>query len=104
MSVLSIHLERTSDLLAIGLVGELDIATVGRLEQAIREVEGEPRVCLDLSGLRFIDSTGLRVLLVADAAARAAGRELILRRGPDRVQRAFRLARLEERLSFVPRA
>ena len=104
MSDLSIRVQRTSDLQTIGLVGELDIATAGRLEQAIREVEGEPRVCLDLSGLRFIDSTGLRVLLVADAAATAAGRALTLRRGPERVHRVFRQARLEERLSFVPRA
>ena len=102
MSDLSIRVQRTADLLTIGLVGELDIATARGLEQAIREVEGEPRVCLDLSGLRFIDSTGLRVLLVADAAARAAGRELTLKRGPERVHRVFRLTRLEERLSFVP--
>lgn len=103
MSELSIHVERSSDVLSIGLVGDLDISTTGELERAIDDAGGEARVCVDLSGLGFIDSTGLRVLLAAHADAREAGRELILRRGPERVQRVFRLARLEERLSFFPR-
>ncbi len=45
------------------LRGELDLATAGRLEQALAEA-GEA-VLLDLRGLTFMDSTGVRGLLEA---------------------------------------
>jgi anti-sigma B factor antagonist len=53
----------------VTLRGELDLATAGRLEAAIEQA-GSP-VMLDLSGLTFMDSTGVRVLL--QAAERAPG-------------------------------
>ena len=43
------------------LRGELDLGTAERLEQALADAEGE--VLLDLRGLTFMDSTGVRVLL-----------------------------------------
>jgi anti-sigma B factor antagonist len=45
------------------LRGELDLGTAPRLEQALAEASGD--VLLDLRGLTFMDSTGVRVLLEA---------------------------------------
>jgi anti-sigma B factor antagonist len=45
------------------LRGELDLATTPRLEDALAEADGN--VLLDLRGLTFMDSTGVRVLLEA---------------------------------------
>jgi anti-anti-sigma factor len=45
------------------LRGELDLATAGRLQQAL--AEGGDDVLLDLRGLTFMDSTGVRALLEA---------------------------------------
>ena len=56
---------------------------------------------LDLSKLVFLDSTGLRCLVTADERARAAGRRVVIVRGPDPVQRVFSITRLEERLDMV---
>jgi anti-anti-sigma factor len=56
------------------LRGELDLATAGRLEETLSEV-GTP-VVLDLKGLTFMDSTGVRVLL--EAAERAGERLRII--------------------------
>ena len=44
---------------------------------------------VDLGRLAFIDSTGLRLLLQADARARERGCELVLRPGEPAVQRVF---------------
>jgi anti-anti-sigma factor len=55
---------------------------------------------LDLSGLRFIDSSGIRVLLLADARSRADANRLRLLRGQRQVQRALELCGLEDRLPF----
>ncbi len=55
--------------------GELDVATAPELESRLVEAEqtGARSLVLDLSGLGFMDSTGLRVVL--GAASRAEQRE-----------------------------
>jgi anti-sigma B factor antagonist len=58
-------------------------------------------VVLDLSGLSFLDSSGLRCLVRADERAKEASRRLVLVRGPDAVQKVFEITRLEERLHIV---
>ena len=85
------------------LTGELDISTAPRLEEAMRraEADGPELFVIDLSGLEFMDSTGLRLLVSADARAREGGRRLVLIRGNDMIQRVLRLTRLDERLEIV---
>jgi anti-anti-sigma factor len=45
------------------LRGELDLGTAAQLERALADADGD--VVLDLRGLTFMDSTGVRVLLEA---------------------------------------
>jgi anti-sigma B factor antagonist len=53
--------------------GELDIATVGRVQEELDAVLNgtEPRLLLDLSGLQFIDSTGIAALYHAGTGVAA---------------------------------
>jgi anti-sigma B factor antagonist len=64
----------------IRLVGELDIDTAGPFRQALRRAhdQGAATVVVDLSGLTFIDSTGLHELVVAQKRQQACGGEIIL--------------------------
>jgi anti-sigma B factor antagonist/stage II sporulation protein AA (anti-sigma F factor antagonist) len=55
--------------------GELDLATAGRLEAALAEPPGST-VLVDLRGLTFMDSTGVRTLLQATEDCRRDGRAL----------------------------
>jgi anti-anti-sigma factor len=75
----------------VALEGELDLAGARRLEEGLAAAEREEpeRLIVDLGRLAFIDSTGLRLLLQADARARERGYELLLRPGEPAVQRAF---------------
>lgn len=83
----------------IRVTGELDLATSPRLERAIGEAFGlGGGIVLDLSGLSFMDSSGLRVVLQLDASCRSAGRRLRIVRGPPVVQRVFELTGTAERL------
>lgn len=78
------------------LGGELDLATVPLLqEQLDRAVRGRGTVVIDLSGLRFIDSSGLRVLVRAEGQLRASGGQLVLVHGSRAVRRAFEVTRLD---------
>jgi anti-sigma B factor antagonist len=56
-------------------VGELDLDTAPELEGVLESVraEGHPRVVLDLRGLTFMDSTGLRLVIRWDTRAREEG-------------------------------
>lgn len=74
----------------IRLHGELDIDTVPDLERALlRSRPVQQRVVLDLSELQFMDSTGLRVLLRARAAAEEGRWEIVMRDVPPNIRRLF---------------
>lgn len=87
----------------IELRGELDLATAPQVEEALTGAEsGAPGVILlDLSGLSFLDSSGLRTILSADARAQEGGRRLAVVKGPDPVQRVFAITGLEDKLELV---
>jgi anti-sigma B factor antagonist len=87
----------------LSLRGDLDMAGVAEFELMLSHTEAScPEVILiDLRRVSFLDSSGLRVLLGADARAKAASRKLLLVRGPDVVHRVFEIALLDRRFTFV---
>jgi anti-sigma B factor antagonist len=95
--------DREGDVHTIGLFGELDLATAERVQHELEHAEATDAeaIVLDLSGLTFIDSTGVRLILMADARSRADSDRLALLRGPANVQRVFELTGLEDRLPFA---
>ena len=103
MEGLNVSSERRGDAIHLSLNGELDIAAAPRIEDALREAEeqGPATVVLDLSELVFMDSTGLRTILAADARAKEAGRRLVVVQGDENIQRIFEVTRLHERVEIV---
>jgi anti-anti-sigma factor len=91
------------ELVEVPLDGDIDIASADEIEARIRSAEAEePSIILiDLRQVAFLDSSGLRLILGAAVRAEAAGRRLVLIRGPERVQRVFELTNLQSRLEFV---
>ena len=104
MSTLELLQDVSGDEATVRLSGELDISTAAELERVLGDLSvpgGPARIVMDLRDLRFMDSTGLRLLVTADLRLRREDRELALIPGPESVHRVFRLAMLEERLTFV---
>jgi anti-sigma B factor antagonist len=81
--------------------GELDIATAPKLERALHDGrEPGDEVILDLGGLEFVDSTGLRVIVKGVEAAARERWDLRLRHGPPAVRRVFEIAGVLGALPF----
>jgi anti-sigma B factor antagonist len=103
MDILEVTTQDSGGQVTISLKGELDLSSVGKVQEELRRVEAEAPalLVLDLSNLTFLDSTGLRAVVTADERARENGRRFVVVRGPDAVQRVFAITRLEERLEMV---
>jgi anti-anti-sigma factor len=86
----------------VALHGELDLASAHQMEERLASIDeqGPSLLVVDLGGLIFIDSSGLRVLLLADARARERGYELVLLPGQEPVQRVFEMTGALDVLRF----
>jgi anti-anti-sigma factor len=87
----------------LALSGDLDMAAGPTAEARLREAfDGAPgRLVVDCSALTFIDSSGIRLLLQADASARSAGVDLTITRPPAGVWRLLERFDLHTRLPFA---
>jgi anti-sigma B factor antagonist len=95
---------RNGTVAVIAPTGELDLSGAAVLEAELERLAEDPAVAavvLDLRGLEFMDSSGLRLVVVADRRAREAGRRFALVRGVETVHRVFELTRMSDRLDFV---
>ncbi len=101
---LTLQLEPNGPDTVLHLSGELDISTTPRLNAQLDELvrqEGGGAVTIDLRELRFVDSTGLHVLLNVQRRLTRQGRRLrvVCAAGP--VRRAIELSRLDETLGLA---
>jgi anti-anti-sigma factor len=103
MEPLQLKTRQNGDVVAVSAIGELDIATAELLDDELRRVHAlNPKLLvLDLRDLTFLDSTGIRTILAADARTQEDGSALKIVRGPQEVDKVFRLTGLGERLDIV---
>jgi anti-anti-sigma factor len=76
--------------------GELDLSTAATFHEAVCDLmdTGSTRILLDLGGLTFMDSSGLRTTFELDGEASRRGIALRLTGASDQVQRLFALTGL----------
>lgn len=93
----SVTSEREADSAVLALHGELDFATLERLRAAadVALCDGAvTQVVLDLSALRFLDSSGLGLWVELHDRAARCGKSLQLRSVPAPVHRVLELGGL----------
>jgi anti-sigma B factor antagonist len=102
---IGVETEERAGELRIVLSGELDVSTAPAVEGRLLEIEDAddppPHVVIDLRALRFIDSTGLSLLVNTHKRARAAGRGLTIVAGPGPARRILETTGLLDRLDVV---
>ncbi|MBM4466216.1 MAG: STAS domain-containing protein [Chloroflexi bacterium] len=94
---------RRVDLVTVS--GRVDSATAPDLDKVLRSIvdEGRFRICLDLEGLEYISSGGLKVLISILKACRRWNRgDLRLASMPPRIAQVFDLAGLTPLFKIYP--
>jgi anti-anti-sigma factor len=99
---LTVRVEQDGDALVISAYGELDLSNTETLEQELRRAIASeaPELILDLGGVSFIDSSGLRVLLLMARQSLRNGGRLRVLRGSAPLERALEGTGLGHLLPF----
>lgn len=83
----------------LDVVGEIDLATAPMFESAILAADLGRSVLIDLSGVSFIDSTGLRVLITAHERAQDEGGKLSIVAADGPVTKLFAITGVDDWLN-----
>lgn len=103
MTGLIIDKAEFGDWITLAVSGEIDLATVDQLEKDLKACHEEDagNLAVDLTGADFMDSTGLRCLVMTDRSYRDSGRQfaLIVSNGP--ISRLIELSGVESTIEIV---
>ena len=102
---LRISTTATGPTTVLHLAGDLDLATAGQVRGCLRDVldtGAVRRLVLDLSGLDFLDVTGLNVIVDAQQVLAADRGTLALRSPRPMVVRMLKLLALDEVVEVEP--
>ncbi len=86
------------------LVGEMDMSTVPTFEEVFSSVldERRDRLVIDLSRVKFMDSSGLNALIRARNAMDDRGLDLVISGVSDQVRHLFEVSGLTTAFMFTP--
>ena len=85
------------------LTGELDMAGVDRFERLLIADESPEAgtFVVDMRGLTFIDSSGLRALIIADKRVRAEGGRFVVVRGSEQVNEVLEMTGVAKQIELL---
>lgn len=97
---LQVSLNHVGDATVVGAVGELDLHTAPDLKAALDEAVAGDRdlIVVDLSGVDFMDSTGLSVIISAVASLAGTKRSLRVVTASPRVTKVFTLTGVDQQI------
>lgn len=100
MTALICDTHDVSGLTVIAPVGDVDLATQDMLQDCVAPyLTADATVAIDCSGINFIDSTGLRALVLLQQIAEEAGANLVLASIPPVLDRVLELSGTAELFS-----
>lgn len=102
IDVLTIRSARQGDTHVVALEGELDLAGYATASDELKRVEATDakEIVIDLGALTFIDSTGMRLLLEANARSRSDSGRLRILRASGQVESVLAKTGIDQRLPF----
>ena len=96
---MTINVGRDFGLVTLEITGRLDTTTAPNLESVINELsEDTKELIFDMSGVEYISSAGIRVLLGAYKKANSAEGKVRIEKTNDMVREVFEMTGLSEML------
>ena len=94
---------RVGEAVTLAAYGEIDMATAPELDAALLRAEESDaaQIILDLSAVTFIDSCGLRVVLVAERRSATDGKRLGMRLGDGQVARMMKFTAIDQMVNVL---
>jgi anti-sigma B factor antagonist len=88
----------------VSVFGEVDVATAPELKERLTGLvnDGRVKLVLDLSGVDFLDSTGLGMIVSALKRARTHDGDLRIVCTESRITRLFEITGLDKALTVLP--
>jgi anti-sigma B factor antagonist len=85
------------------LTGRLDGGSAAGHEQALEAAitDSQPNLVIDMTGLNYVSSAGLRVLLVAAKRARGKGGDISLKRPSAAIREVLEISGFDKILKIV---
>jgi len=106
MANFEVKIEERPGELVVRISGDLDLAAFDEANELLANAQsdGYNDVRIDLRDLQFIDSTGIRLLLLAQRRAEQRGEGFCIVKGNEHIQQVFALTDLDRRLPFCDEA
>ena len=96
---MTINVERDFELVTLEITGRLDTTTAPNLESVINELSDDTKdLILDMSGVEYISSAGIRVLLGAYKKMSLNQGTMRIEKANDMVREVFEMAGLSQML------
>lgn len=94
--------QRVGEAVVVHATGEVDLHTASGLQTPLDEAVADraPRIVADLSGVDFMDSTGLSVIVATIAAAREYGGEVRVVTGSQKIAKLFTLTGVDKQVGL----
>lgn len=97
MQDLNIQMENDSEEIVLILEGEIDLNNIQTLEKALKEAGKENKnIIIDMDDVRFIDSTGIGLLVKTYKTLKQVERTLTVRNAKGNVRKVFKITCLED--------
>lgn len=100
---LTVASTRAADAVVITVAGEIDSSNCAELQERLMQVASAPDhgCTLDLSAVSFMDSSGLRALLLGQRAVTEAGKSMVVTNVSESVRRLFEITGLSDRFGLA---
>ena len=97
---MTINVERDFELVTLEITGRLDTTTAPNLESVIGELSADIKeLVFDMSGVEYISSAGIRVLLVAYKKINSENGSVRIEKANDMVYEVLEMTGLSEMLN-----
>jgi len=99
---MTIEKKQDNEKMIYALSGRLDTTTAPKLQEAlIPEFDTSKNIELDFSGLEYVSSAGLRVLLMGEKTAKAKGGSMTLVHVSEEIMDVFNMTGFADMLKIV---